>query len=723
MSLCINSHCPNPQNRDDELFCLSCGSELLLQGRYRVTRQLGGGGFGLTFEIIEVRNKTPKVLKVLINNQLKAIELFQQEAEVLSQLNHPGIPKVERDGYFTYFPRNSQNPIHCLVMEKIVGMDLQKWMENRDLRPIDQTLAIQWLHELVIILHQVHSQNFFHRDIKPPNIMLRATGELALIDFGTARQVTQTYWLAQAQGQVTGIISSGYSPAEQMNGQAIPQSDFFALGRTFVYLLTGKQPTDSTIYNSYGDEINWHNSAPSISPQLTNLIDQMMARVASHRPANTQVILQQLTDIERVSPPPLQPPLPPPQDWRRRRFTKVIGFGGLGLAGSVLLYAIIPKSKSTLIVSSSGSGDYKTISEAINNAQPGTRILIRPGLYQESLIVNKSLKLIGDGPKAQILIQNADSNCIVLQTDIAEIRGLTLLGIAGQKNKKFFAVDILQGSPVLADCDITSDSLACIAIHGTSANPIIQKCQVHDGKTGGIYIYDNAQATLEDCDVFGNTLVNVEIKGSSNVMIKNCKIHDGKDGGLVFHVNAQGTAEDCDIFGNALVNVEIKDNSKPIIQRCKIHDGKQAGLAVVQSSQGIVRDCDIYNNTYSGIEIREGSNPLIQRCQIHDGKEGGLLIQKKAQGTVENCNIFNNALSGVEIRESSNPIIRQCNINKNKYNAVYVHNQGRGTIENCDLTDNIRGAFSIDNTSKIQNIANKIETTPLISPTPTVKKT
>ncbi|MEN2383904.1 MAG: 4-Cys prefix domain-containing protein [Gloeotrichia echinulata DVL01] len=49
MSLCIKPDCSKPQNRDDELFCLSCGSELLLQGRYRVIRQLGGGGFGLPF--------------------------------------------------------------------------------------------------------------------------------------------------------------------------------------------------------------------------------------------------------------------------------------------------------------------------------------------------------------------------------------------------------------------------------------------------------------------------------------------------------------------------------------------------------------------------------------------------------------------------------------------------------------------------------------------------
>ncbi|MBF2008699.1 MAG: protein kinase [Chlorogloeopsis fritschii C42_A2020_084] len=218
MSLCINPYCLQQQNSDDELFCLYCGSELLLQGRYRVINQLGGGGFGITYKVSEIRSNNLKVLKVLINTQQKAVELFKQEAEVLAKLDHPGIPKVEPDSYFVYFPRNSHQPIHCLVMEKIVGMDLQKWMENREMRPIHQTLAIQWLKELVTILNRVHSQNFFHRDIKPSNIMLRADGDLALIDFGTVRQVTGTYQAKIAAGQnITGIISTGYTPPEQIN--------------------------------------------------------------------------------------------------------------------------------------------------------------------------------------------------------------------------------------------------------------------------------------------------------------------------------------------------------------------------------------------------------------------------------------------------------------------------------------------------------------------------
>jgi serine/threonine protein kinase len=257
MSLCINPSCPKPENPDNLLFCPACGSELLLEGRYRVTRQLGAGGFGKTYEVSD-RN-TPKVLKVLIKNVAKYVELFQREAEVLSKLNHPGIPQVEPEGYFTVFPRNSTEPLHCLVMERIEGMNLEEYLKQRGNRPINQKLALQWLTELVTILDVVHSLNFFHRDIKPSNIMLKSDGNLTLIHFGTARAVTATI---VAGGQNTQAYTPGYAAPEQEKGYAVLQSDFYSLGRTLVYLLTGKDPNE--FYDPYTDECNWCTNATHV---------------------------------------------------------------------------------------------------------------------------------------------------------------------------------------------------------------------------------------------------------------------------------------------------------------------------------------------------------------------------------------------------------------------------------------------------------------------------
>lgn len=296
VSYCLNPKCPNPSDpaNSGKSVCIHCGSELLLQGRYRLVAPLGGGGFGRTFEVDD--NGARRVLKVLLKEHPKAVELFKQEADVLVRLRHPGIPKVDRDGYFTFTPAHSTESFHCLVMEKIAGANLQDWLKHRG-RPISQEQAVNWLKQLSEILDQVHRLNYFHRDIKPHNIMCKPNGQLVLIDFGTAREVSATYFAKVGQGQnVTGIVSPGYTPPEQTNGKAVPQSDFFALGRTFVYLLTGKPPT-AFPENPRTGRLMWRKGAPQVSDAVANVIDYLMAPFPGNRPQSPQMVLQCLEEI------------------------------------------------------------------------------------------------------------------------------------------------------------------------------------------------------------------------------------------------------------------------------------------------------------------------------------------------------------------------------------------------------------------------------------------
>ncbi|BBH40875.1 serine/threonine protein kinase [Microcystis viridis NIES-102] len=269
-------------------------------------------GFGVVYEAFE--GFTSKILKVLQekwNNEAKAVELFKREYDVLLELSRQNVTGVPRaDAYFQYSTREGKI-LHCLVMEKVEGINLEQWLKQYD--SLSQKRAFKWLREITLILDKIHQQNWLHRDIKPPNIMLRNSGELVLIDFGTAREETQTYHQKVKGQQVTGIISRGYTPNEQQHGQAVIQSDFHALGRTFVHLLTGKHPLE--IYDPINDVLPWREETENIHPLLLDFIDELMGRLPKNRPANTRVILQRLDEIERqLKLPPITPnrPSPPP---------------------------------------------------------------------------------------------------------------------------------------------------------------------------------------------------------------------------------------------------------------------------------------------------------------------------------------------------------------------------------------------------------------------------
>lgn len=298
----------------------------------------------------------------------------------------------------------------------------------------------------------------------------------------------------------------------------------------------------------------------------------------------------------------------------------------------------------TIIVDPFHRGDFPTITEAIAKAKPGDRILIRPGLYQEGLVINKPLEIIGDGEPGEVVIQAIGKNAVLFKTTMGRISNLSLRQMGGGD---WYCVDIAQGRLELEGCDITSQSWSCVAIH-EGADPRLRRNRIHDAKEDGIVIYNNGQGTLEDNDIFGTDLSGVEIKTDAN----------------------------------------------PVVRRNRIHDGG-AGILVWEKGGGTIEDNDIFGNELSGIEIREEGNPIVRHNRIHDGKLVGVTVGKKGRGTLEDNDIFSNTGSGVEIREEGNPIVRHNRINKNGFNAFFIHTRGAGTIEDNDLRDNGKGAWSI----------------------------
>ncbi|HIK28387.1 MAG: protein kinase [Oscillatoriaceae bacterium SKW80] len=295
MSYCINPQCNYRENPENLMQCQNCGASLVICDRYRLIKPLRQLSPAHPTEIFEVRDwhtclntwGTFKVLKVLkYNNNPELVRLFEQEARVLIFLRHPGIPKVEPDGYFTVALPNNSRRMRCLVMEKIEGETLADFINKN--QTISCESALKWLRQLTEILQQLHRHDIVHRDIKPANIILAKNNRLVLIDFGT---VGIDSWKATPVGSI------GYAAPEQLSGKAVLQSDFFALGRTFVHLLTGISPMDFPTCAKTG-KLLWQNKVNANIPQkLKELIDDLMAPLPQQRPENAASILQRIDTL------------------------------------------------------------------------------------------------------------------------------------------------------------------------------------------------------------------------------------------------------------------------------------------------------------------------------------------------------------------------------------------------------------------------------------------
>jgi len=271
----------------------------VIRGRYRLEKILGEGAHARTWLAVdtllegdgevgngEAVNSVRVALKELPISRLrewKQLELFEREAEMLAELDHPGIPHL----YDHFLEEEEQGTTYYIVEEWIDGNTLARQLKARLLR-------------ILVYLHS-REPKVVHRDIKPSNVMVRADGELVLIDFGAVREAASS---SSEQGS-TVVGTFGYMPPEQLHGSVRPASDMYSLAATICHLLTGRSPKSMAMpHKPFGLDFRDH---CHVSPALASMLDAMLEPDVSVRLKDVREALLLLDEVEGT--PPLDEPL------------------------------------------------------------------------------------------------------------------------------------------------------------------------------------------------------------------------------------------------------------------------------------------------------------------------------------------------------------------------------------------------------------------------------
>lgn len=227
-----------------------------LIGRYVIQEVLGQGGFGITYlgidklygnkvaikeyypqEIAMRKAQYEDVVTVTSieekNNYDKGKKRFLDEAQVMARFNkNEGIVKI-----LDFFEANNTAYI---VMEYLEGITLKQYLGKYGVLQFRN--LIEMMLPLLEALIEIHSQGLIHRDISPDNIMVQHNSKLKLMDFGAARDYTES-----GNKSLTVILKPGYAPPEQYQTHGVqgPWTDIYALCATIYKCLTGITPPDA----------------------------------------------------------------------------------------------------------------------------------------------------------------------------------------------------------------------------------------------------------------------------------------------------------------------------------------------------------------------------------------------------------------------------------------------------------------------------------------------
>jgi len=263
-----------------------------LHSRYTIIGLIGAGGMGAVYLADDNRLdgrrcavKETQALPGLSEEAAQAMRTqFHREASILSQLDHPNLPKVS-----DYFSEGDRD---YLVMDYVAGPDLHQMVTEarREGRFLPEPTVVAWITQLGEALSYLHSQKppVLHRDVKPANIKLTPEGRVKLVDFGLVKPLDPDD--PKTMTNLHGVGSLPYTPLEQYVddlGHTDPRSDLYGLGATFYHLLTGQEPPSAQARFLNPDVLIPPcriNSA--VSPAVEAAILQAMALHPRERPAD-----------------------------------------------------------------------------------------------------------------------------------------------------------------------------------------------------------------------------------------------------------------------------------------------------------------------------------------------------------------------------------------------------------------------------------------------------
>jgi beta-lactam-binding protein with PASTA domain/tRNA A-37 threonylcarbamoyl transferase component Bud32 len=268
-------------------------SGTVLEGRYRLGAMIARGGMSTVYRGVDTRLDRSVAIKVMSPHYVSDpafLSRFEREARLAASLGHSGVVAVYDQG------RDGDQVF--LVMELVDGGTLRDLLREQGSLSVPVTISI--LEPLLAALAAAHSAGLVHRDVKPENVLISATGTVKIADFGLVRAVS-------SQTMATGDVILGtvayLSPEQVATGAADARSDVYATGVMAYEMLTGQPPFhgDNPMSVAYqhvhSDVPRPSGNAPGTPQALDELIVAATRRDPALRPRDASAFLSALVGI------------------------------------------------------------------------------------------------------------------------------------------------------------------------------------------------------------------------------------------------------------------------------------------------------------------------------------------------------------------------------------------------------------------------------------------
>lgn len=663
-------------------------------GHYVLEERIGVGGMGEVWKgrhELLARQVAVKSIAPHLAADPQFANRFRLEAKAQAALVHPRIVSVTD---FFFVPEG-----FFLVMPLIEGESLERRLERQ--HPLEVAEAFAIAVDILDALGYAHARGVIHRDVKPSNILVDTHGHGYLTDFGIALMVGQ-----QRLTQTGASIGTPHymSPEQILRPRQLDhRTDIYSFGCVLFEMLVGRPPFDATTEGVDPDfvvkEAHLRQPPPSplaLNPALPPPLEPIILRALAKKPeerfqtcADFALALASTTldamgtaatvalAVARepltpgppseapphpplpVEPAPLPPteaaPRPPTAAPTRRPATAsalVLALLAAPLLLALALLASRARPSARLTVGPQGA-DERSIAAALARVRTGGTVAIQPGVYRESVRLEREVELVADGTGVEVIIEGTAAPAAVLAAPRTTLRGLTLRTAAVSGGAPSPVLLVQTGEVRIEDCTLAGGDEATARLGGTSRPTLRRSRFFSSGAGDAVVVEGRARATFEDC-----------------------QLANGQNG-VVVREQAEATLRGSRVLACQGAGVRILDQGLAILDGSRVESCGQAG---VDASAG-------------RLQMRLGV--------VHGGHGAGVVVRDGADALVEDTEVAENSGHGVEVAGAQATLVG-CTIRGNGGRGIWARDGATVVTVRSSLVANLKGAQGADRTSTIR---------------------
>ena len=246
-----------------------------------------------------------------------------------------------------------------------------------------------------------------------------------------------------------------------------------------------------------------------------------------------------------------------------------------------------------LVVSRNGRGDYNTIGDALANAKDGARVWVRPGLYEESLLLDRPVELIAEGARSDVRVLSHGEPCLHLATDEARVCGFTL---GNEGTGTYPAIWVPTGQLVLDDCAVTSGCGHGLAVVGAESRVDALHCVFTGSLYAGAHVSNHARPTFTDCVFQLNGGDGVRIVRQARPRLVGCLLLQNLDTGALVGNSGRGEFLRCQFLQHELDGLRLEADGEATLTGCVFQANGRCGAYAKPKGQGALVACRFIRN-------------------------------------------------------------------------------------------------------------------------------